>query len=67
MFFGTTSEANSFVIIAISCGIYFAYLLLFNAVREPPRSLLVCIAFIVFLVLNVAGCRKIIGAYSSVT
>jgi len=67
MLFRTPTEGTGSVLPVIAYLIYGVFFCLFGALRQRPGFYLLCAAFIIFLLLNVSGCRKMLGAFEHVT
>src|SRR4051812_24475585 len=63
MLFRTPTEGTGTVLPVIAYLIYGVFFCLFGAFRQRPGFYLLCVAFIIFLLLNVSGCRKMLGAF----
>jgi hypothetical protein len=67
MLFRTPAEGTGTVLPVIAYLAYGVFFFLFGAFRQRRGFYWLCIAFIIFLLLNVAGCRKMLGALEHVT
>jgi len=67
MLFHTPNEGTGTLLPAAGYIIYALFLVLFSTVQRRPRFYLLCVVFVLFLLLNVAGCHKMLEGFGSVT
>lgn len=65
--FQNPSDASRAVLIAIGYLVHWVFFFLFAIFRRRPGFYLLCGAFIIFLLLNVAGCHKMLKSFSHIT
>jgi hypothetical protein len=67
MWFHTPTQGTGTVLPLIAYLIYGVFFVLFGIFRQRPGFYLLCIAFIIYLILNVAGCHEMLKGFEHVT
>jgi len=65
-FFRTSPQGPGAPLVFLAYGLHALFFLLFTAIRQRPWFYLTVTGFVVFLALNVSGCRHMLGEFKGI-